>query len=85
MRADPNAPVPEGRVSPLQYVIGFAPEQHVVAMRDLLLQYGAIETEEDKERWQLRQYTDAHDYRYTRAFFEDDRHLSPVGAAMEMQ
>ena len=51
-------------------------------MRDLLLEYGATESADDKDRWELRQATDRHEAHRVRAFFEDDRHLSPVGAAM---
>ena len=61
----------------------FAPEHSVAAMRDLLLQYGAVETEDDKKRWTLRQETDIHERHRERVFFEDDRDLSPCGAAME--
>ena len=40
------------------------------------------ETEEDKRYWRLRQVNDAYEYRRVQAFYEDDRHLSPIGAAM---
>ena len=36
-RADPNAPVPEGRITPLQHVMTFAPRETVAKTRDLLL------------------------------------------------
>ena len=39
----------------------FAPEHSVSAMRDLLLQHSAVETEDDKQRWTLRQATDIHE------------------------
>ena len=61
----------------------FAPERSVVAMRDLLLQRGLIETEDDKKRWTLRQETDEFEHHRRRVFYEDDRDLSPCGAAME--
>ena len=61
----------------------FAVPRNVVMMRDLLLQHGAMETEEDKERWLLRQETDVYERHRERVFFEDDRHLRPCGAAME--
>ena len=61
----------------------FAPPDKVDAMRDLLLEYGAKESKDDKERWQIRKDADAHELHCTKTFYEDDRHLSPVGAAME--
>jgi len=83
LRADPNGilPMPPGSISPLQNVMTFALEEHVVAMRDLLLQSGAAETKDDKERWVLRQDTDLHEHHRLRVFYEDDRHLSPCGAS----
>jgi len=80
--ADPNAPIPEGRLSPLRHVILFAPEETVAEMRDLLLQRGAKQSKDDLERWAIRQASDACEYARTNAFYEDDRHLSPCGAAM---
>ena len=38
--------------------MSFASMKHVAEMRDLLLQYGANENNEDKARWELRQRTD---------------------------
>ena len=61
----------------------FAPARNVNAMRELLLKGGVIETEEDKERWTLRQETDVHEHHRLRVFFEDDRDLSPCAAAMD--
>jgi len=83
LKADPNAPPPPGRISPLQHVMTFAPEQHVAAMRNLLLENGAIETKEDKEQWLTRQRADLFEPHRVRDFYEDDRHLSPCAAAME--
>ena len=51
-------------------------------MRQLLMDHGATETAEDKKYWKLRQVNDAYEYRRGQAFYEDDRHLSPIGAAM---
>ena len=53
-RADPNVVVGEG-LSPLRKVISLARKQHVAAMRDILLAYGASESVSDKERWADRQ------------------------------
>ena len=52
-RADPNLPPTQGDISPLRKVIAFASGQHVGKMRELLLQHGAEETEEDRERWRI--------------------------------
>ena len=80
-RADPNAPVPEGRITPLQHVMTFAPRETVAKMRDMLLSYGAIESSEDRRDWTIRQDSDLVEDHCTRVFYEDDRHLSPVAAA----
>ena len=57
-KADPNAPIMSGSISPLRNVMSFAKEKDVAQMRDLLLQYGANENEKDKQRWDLRQRAD---------------------------
>ena len=50
-RADPNRPVKEGNISPLRNVIAFArSEVHLEKMRQLLLDYGANESDEDRAR-----------------------------------
>ena len=84
LKADPNAPVPAGLISPLQHVVLFAPVRNVVAMRDLLLQRGAVETEDDTKRWAIRQDSDRFEPARVRDFYEDDRHLSPWAATMDM-
>ena len=58
-KADPNMPIEAGNISPLQNIMTFASMKDVVQMRDLLLQHGAKEHEEDKSRWDLRQRADA--------------------------
>ena len=40
-RADPNMPIPSGKITPLRNIMSFAPTNYVVRMRDLLLEYGA--------------------------------------------
>ena len=80
-RADPNAPVPEGRITPLQHVMTFAQRDNVAKMRDMLLAYGATESSEDQREWIIRQDSDLVDAHCTRVFYEDDRHLSPCAAA----
>ena len=56
--ADPNMPVEAGNITPLRNIMSFAPTNYVVRMRDLLLEYGAKESEEEKKRWVLRQLAD---------------------------
>jgi len=57
-RADPNLPLNHGNITPLRNVMGFAKMKHVVQMRELLLQFGATESDDDKARWELRQRAD---------------------------
>ena len=80
-KADPNAEIPQGRISPLQHVMLFAPAERVAAMRTVLLLHGAEETDEDKKRWIQRQDTDANETNYVRLFYEDDREFSPTASA----
>ena len=56
--ADPNMPIPSGKITPLRNIMSFAPTHYVFRMRDLLLEYGAKESEEEKKRWVLRQLAD---------------------------
>ena len=51
-RADPNMPLKVGEV------MSFATERYVTQMRELLLQYGVVENDADRERWRLRQRAD---------------------------
>ena len=55
----------------------------VDAMRALLLEYGAKESETDRRRWRIRKEADHHELHATKTFYEDDRHLSPIAAAAE--
>ena len=57
-KADPNMPIPSDKITPLRNIMSFAPTNYVFQMRDLLLEYGAKETEEEKKRWILRQLSD---------------------------
>ena len=63
-------------------ILTFAPPEKIALMRLLLMDHGATETAEDKKYWNLRQVSDAYEYRRVQAFYEDDRHLGPIGAAM---
>ena len=57
-KADPNMPLKSGDITPLRKVMCFAPEKYVANMRDLLLEFGANESDDDKKRWELRQRAD---------------------------
>ena len=61
----------------------FALEGTVGTMRDLLLEYGAQESKEEKLRGLICQDAANLAHHRREAFYEDDRHLSPCGAAME--
>ena len=63
-------------------ILTFAPADKISIMREMLLEHGAKETAEDKRYWRLRQVNDAYETKRVQAFYEDDRHLSPIGAAM---
>ena len=58
-RADPNLPLADGDITPLRKVLMLAREEHVADMRELLLKYGAEENDSDRQRWRLRQVSDA--------------------------
>ena len=57
-KADPNITL-SGDIHPLMKVMTFAAAETVGPMRDLLLQAGAVETNELKERWVIRCRADA--------------------------
>ncbi len=86
-RADPNMPIKQGNISPLRNVIAFARSaEHLEKMHKLLLDYGAHESEEDRESLVTTQ----------RAFLFDAMHIreardldtpgyDPAGSAMDSQ
>ena len=61
----------------------FALEDNVTDMRKQLLEYGAEEGKEEKLRWLICQDAANLAHHCREAFYGDDRHLSPCGAAME--
>ena len=61
----------------------FAPTETVGTMRELLLEYGAEEGKEEKLRWLICQDAANLAHHRREAFYEDDRDLTPCGAAME--
>jgi len=86
-RADPNPPITKpGGVSPLTYVIGFARWAHAAKMRQLLLDYGAKETDENRKSWELRERVQLlESRRMHEARLLADRDYDPCGAAMDSQ
>ena len=69
-RADPNIIIGDD-ISPLFKVLGFAHADRVGAMRDLLLQAGAVENNAAKERWVIRRNADACEDAWMRNFHRD--------------
>ncbi len=86
-RADPNMPIKEGNISPLCNVIAFArSEVHLEKMRQLLLDYGANESKEDRERLVTTQKAILFDaMRIREARDLDSPDYDPAGSAMELQ
>ena len=82
LRADPNTTLPDSKIRVLDNILTFAPADKIAVMREMLLEHGAKETAEDKRYWKLRQVNDAYEAKRVQAFYENDRHLSPIGAAM---
>ena len=82
-RADPNAPLQTGDITPLRKVICFASEKHVEAMRELLIQHGAHESKDDAKRWVTRQKADFYEHVRVKAFYEDPRDFNPWSASAE--
>ena len=83
LRADPNAPVLVGRISPLRHVISFARTEHVEAMRTLLLKHGAKELQGDAERFERRVRCDIFEEERQRLWKEDPRDENPCQATLE--
>ena len=68
----------------MRNVLTFARENHVAKMRELLLQRGANESEDDRVRWVTRQRADLCERIRIRESREDLQAYDPCGAAMEM-
>jgi hypothetical protein len=71
-RADPNITLSRS-VHPLMKVMTFADKDRVGPMRELLLQAGATESDEAKERWEIRRRADACEDAWLRNFHCDPR------------
>ena len=82
-QADPNKPITTpGGISPLQNVLTFAREGHVAKMRQLLLDAGANESDEDGKDWVTRQRADFRESMFAQARLKRKPHplLSEYGA-----
>jgi hypothetical protein len=82
-RADPNKPCVRGDISPLRKVLTFAQENHVERMRELLLEHGANETEEDRKQWATCQKAWLYERIRIRESRIDPQDYDPCGAAVE--
>ena len=82
-RADPNAPVPPGNISPLARVIWLAHEEQRPAMRELLLKHGAIESKQEAYDWGLRQRAALCEKVRLSEHGYDPRKYDPVAATLE--
>eukprot|EP00973_Karenia_brevis_P060165 8371701-Karenia_brevis.AAC.1 len=69
-RADPNITL-SGEVHPFMKVMTFADADNVGPMRDLLLQAGAIDNIDGKERWVIRRCADTCEDAWMRNFHRD--------------
>ena len=72
-RADPNATVGVGNISPLRNVLCFARSSDVREMRLLLLEHGAFESSAEKRRWEDREAYDMMEPAWLANFHRDDR------------
>ena len=70
--ADVNVRI-SGGFYPLENVIIFARNEDVTEMRSVLLSYGAVETIDLAERWEIRKRADENHDAWMRNFHRDDR------------
>ena len=82
-RADSNMPVKPGDISPLRKVMSFAKMDHVAEMRDLLLQYDANESDEDRARWELRRRADFCERIRINNYNNIDKDYDPLSGGVE--
>ena len=67
-RADPNVVAGEGDLPPLWRVMRFAHNQHIHEMRDLLIEFGAVNGEAELERKEDRLNSDRFEPIFMRDF-----------------
>ena len=82
-RADPNLPLKPGDITPLRNVMSFAKMNNVAEMRDLLLQHGAEEKDEDKARWELRKRADFYERIRINNYNSIDKDYDPCSGSVE--
>ena len=83
-RADPNRPLTvPGDINPLRKVLCFARGEHVAKMRELLLDHGADETEEDRKQWATCQKAWLYERIRIRESRIDPRDYDPCAATAE--
>ena len=82
LRADPN--VLRENSTPLQIVMAWASAKNLDPMRNLLLQHGAEETEEDRKELEVTRRAHAADLVRQREFFADDREFNPWDGNRDM-
>ena len=75
LRADPN--ILRENSTPLQNVMAWASPKNLDPMRNLLLQHGAKETDEDRKKLEVTWRAHAADLIRQREFFEDKREFNP--------
>ena len=71
--ADPNVTTPQCDVPPLLNVLTFARSEHVAEMRNLLIQFGAQNTEDIQKRWEISQRAGACEKTWLNIFHADPR------------
>jgi hypothetical protein len=76
-KADPDIIVGTNGMTPLHRVVAFARKAHVREMRRLLLEAGATESDDLKERWKIRCRADESDEGWV-ANFREDPELVPM-------
>ena len=77
-RADPNMPVKPGNISPLQKVMTSAREKKFSEMRNLLLQHGANEADQEQSLWELRQRADFCERMHISSYTNIDKDYDPL-------
>jgi len=83
-RADPNRPLTvPGDINPLRKVLCFARGEHVAKMRELLLDHGADETDEDRKQWATCQKAWLYERIRIRESRIDPRDYDPCAATAE--
>ena len=78
-------PLEAGNITRLRKVMSFAPMKYVVEIRNLVLKYGATESDQDKSRWDLRQKADSAERIRIDSDKISDKDYHPCSATTEME